>query len=302
MTVNIFSLSRFLFCIVVCAICNEQLFAEDQSDPLLAGTGELLQLFRNYPNDENHLSFLRWEHYAGFYELNFRHFDWYDRPIRMLEIGVLNGGSAYIWKDYFRNTGLTYVGIDINPLCKQLENKSKGIHIEIGSQDDANFLRNVCARYGPFDIVIDDGSHITSYIVDSFEALWPSCMADNAVYVVEDLHTMNFYDNQIVNGENAFGYFTKLIDQKSKYIEKAGMTKDGYVVPAPVPEHPIARHLFALHFYDSMVFLHFRKRIRLPKPLMRGKKMPVQKFEEGYEKTFGPRIFYQNYEQDYSNP
>ena len=35
----------------------------------------------------------------------------------------------------------------------------QNIFVEIGSQTDAAFLRHVCQKHGPFDVIIEDGSH-----------------------------------------------------------------------------------------------------------------------------------------------
>lgn len=242
------------------------------ADPLLSSTGDLRAIFHSHPDDENSLSFFRWEHYADFFELNFRHFDWLDRPVRMLEIGVLNGGSPYVWHEFFRRVGLRFVGIDIIPACKVAENLDMGIHIEIGSQSDPAFLRRVCERYGPFDIVVDDGSHRTEDILASFEALWPACMANNGVYVVEDLHAMGMFPNQKLNGVDVFGYMAELMYHRSTYQ---------LVAPAADPEPSVAslqsraKHVLAMHSYDSMVFLHFRESIAAPRTIVRGRKYPV---------------------------
>jgi cephalosporin hydroxylase len=42
--------------------------------------------------------------------------------------------------------------------------------------------------HGPFDIVIDDGSHVFEHQIASFEALFPLA-SSTAVYIVEDVHT-----------------------------------------------------------------------------------------------------------------
>ncbi len=37
-----------------------------------------------------------------------------DRPVALLELGVLRGGSLYLWRDHFPHG--TIVGIDLNPV------------------------------------------------------------------------------------------------------------------------------------------------------------------------------------------
>ena len=60
-------------------------------------------------------------------------------PIKLLEIGVLDGNSLLTWGEYFPNSSI--IGIDINPGCKQYEKDN--IIIEIGSQVDEKFLKEV---------------------------------------------------------------------------------------------------------------------------------------------------------------
>ena len=43
-----------------------------------------------------------------------------DLPIRLLEIGIQNGGSLEIWSKYFANAKKV-VGCDINPECAKLQ-------------------------------------------------------------------------------------------------------------------------------------------------------------------------------------
>ena len=43
-------------------------------------------------------------------------------------------------------------------------------------------------EHGPFDIVIDDGSHIPKHVIASFNILFPK-LADDGLYVIEDVQT-----------------------------------------------------------------------------------------------------------------
>ena len=104
-----------------------------------------------------------------------------NQPIKILEIGVLGGASVKTWSEFYPNS--TVVGIDINPHCKIYEQGN--IKIEIGSQDDGNFLNSVVDKYGEFDLIIDDGSHIQQHVLTSFKVLFPR-LANGGTYVVED--------------------------------------------------------------------------------------------------------------------
>jgi predicted O-methyltransferase YrrM len=60
--------------------------------------------------------------------------------------------------------------------------------VEIGSQFDAEFLTKIKTQYGPFDMILDDGSHMNEHVIYSFEHLWDS-IKPGGVYVVEDVCT-----------------------------------------------------------------------------------------------------------------
>ena len=113
-------------------------------------------------------------------------------PLRMLEIGVQSGGSARTWKQWY-GSRLTYVGVDVNSHCRRTQSPSERIWVEIGSQSNATFLEGVCRKYGPFDIVIDDGAHRPETIRASLQTLFPAaarCMKLPSLYVIEDTETM----------------------------------------------------------------------------------------------------------------
>ena len=107
-------------------------------------------------------------------------------PITILEIGVLNGESLETWREYYPNAKI--VGIDIMPECKRFEDPARNIFVEIGSQDDPKFLERVAKTHGPFDLIVDDGSHMNRHVIISFMHLIDSVKPEG-VYVVEDCAT-----------------------------------------------------------------------------------------------------------------
>lgn len=136
--------------------------------------------------------------------------------IRLLEIGVggydkpqLGGDSLRMWKKYFPKGIIT--GIDIYPKDSLAEDR---IRIYKGDQYDATFILAVAKREGPFDIIIDDGSHIQSHIIKSFETLFP-LMSPGGIYVVEDTQTSYWPKyggslSEMYTVNSAMNYFSKL--------------------------------------------------------------------------------------------
>ena len=129
--------------------------------------------------------------------------------ITIMEIGVLNGESLNMWKEYYDQS--TVIGIDIDPLCKKYE--SDKIKIEIGSQNDADFLKIVTDKYISFDLIVDDGSHISLDVIYSFNQLFNS-LKSGGVYVVEDSCTSYWegYGGGYKNPHSSIEYFKGLID------------------------------------------------------------------------------------------
>jgi hypothetical protein len=118
----------------------------------------------------------KWLSYFAIYD---RHFSRYqDKPVKVLEIGVSHGGSLQLWRQYF-GPQADIMGLDIDPRCKEYE--EDGIHILTYDQAKLKL-----GDLGPFDIVIDDGSHVKADQEASFNALW-ACT--RGPYLIEDCHT-----------------------------------------------------------------------------------------------------------------
>jgi demethylmacrocin O-methyltransferase len=126
--------------------------------------------------------------YTQHYERHFGHLR--DREFSMLEIGIggnarerRGGRSLRMWSWFFPRAQV--VGLD-------LEDKShirrKRIHIYQGDQSDEALLRRINAEHGPFQVVIDDGSHRPEHVRQSFRVLFP-LLADDGIYAIEDTQT-----------------------------------------------------------------------------------------------------------------
>lgn len=99
------------------------------------------------------------------------------------EIGIHKGASLRLWRRYFPNA--TIAGLDLEP-PPGLD--LPGVEMYAGDQSDTAFLKSVIDRHMPFDLVIDDGSHIASHIRASFDAFFPA-LRSGGWYVIEDLET-----------------------------------------------------------------------------------------------------------------
>lgn len=118
------------------------------------------------------------------YEKHFSHLRGVD--ISLAEIGVLSGASLRLWEEYFPKARI--VGVDCDPRCKAAEStRSK---VCIGDQKDIEFLSRLLDE-GPFNIIVDDGSHLMEDQKVSFFTLFPH-LPVGGFYVIEDLESSYF--------------------------------------------------------------------------------------------------------------
>ena len=179
----------------------------------------------------------KWKHYFPIYERHFGSF--VNKPLTFLEIGCGLGGSLQMWKRYF-GPHATIIGIDIVPECKNYEEDQ--IEVRIGPQQDTKFLQSLLDEFGPPDIVLDDGSHMMSHMVETFRFLYPQ-VARNGVYMVEDLHAA--YWEEYEGGYRKPGTFIELC--KHLIDELNADHARGAIQPTQFTATTLSMHL-----YDSV--------------------------------------------------
>ncbi len=152
----------------------------------------------------------KWESYLGYYDMLFAPI--HNNPITFLEIGVQNGGSLETWANYFKY-GQHFVGCDVNPKCGALNYDDPRISVVVGDINAAASYNAIRAISPDFDIVVDDGSHISSDIIKAFLNYFP-LVKPGGLYVVEDTHTLydDEYGGGILNEYGAYSFFKKMID------------------------------------------------------------------------------------------
>lgn len=107
-----------------------------------------------------------------------------NEAIRLLELGVKNGGSLLMWNNYFPNALIA--GIDINEVNPFPDEPR--IHRFVGRQEDTPFLDDVARKMAPdgFDIIIDDASHLGALTKISFWHLFTHHLKPGGLYILED--------------------------------------------------------------------------------------------------------------------
>jgi hypothetical protein len=218
------------------------------------------ELFELFAADTN---VHKWHHYFEIYE---KHFNSYrDRPIRMLEIGVFRGGSLRMWKQYFHPESII-VGIDIDKSCKAHERADDNVFVRIGSQADPGFLAQVTEEFGPFDIILDDGSHKTHQQNISFGALFRASLKDGGCYMVEDMHS-NYWLKTIDSEDTFIDLSKQMVDTLHEpYFDRTEASfRPGHKdAVSEMPVSYLAANIHSIAFYDSIVVFDKRKKL-MPK-------------------------------------
>lgn len=122
------------------------------------------------------------EHYA-------RHLQRRRRKVTtVLEIGVggydeFDGGSSLrMWRTYFPNAQV--IGVDI--YAKNLS-EPRIVTVQ-GDQSDRSFLTQLAERFGPFDLIVDDGSHVNEHVLTTLDVLF-GAVKPGGTYAIEDVET-----------------------------------------------------------------------------------------------------------------
>ena len=120
-----------------------------------------------------------------------RHFqDIREKKLKILEIGVWEGNSLRMWKDYFPNAEVSGFDIHSSRMVKG-EDRIKTMVVDQSNRKD---LSKAMSELGEFYIIIDDGSHSVDNHQISFGYLFPF-VKSKGFYVIEDVHTSFHYTN-----------------------------------------------------------------------------------------------------------
>ena len=152
----------------------------------------------------------KWDGYFDFFELLLNPLR--DQPVRLLEIGVQNGGSLQVWEEYFSGAEII-VGCDIDERCETIPYHNERMHVVIGDAADKAVAEEIRAFSPAFDIIVDDGSHVSQDIVQAFGHFLPM-LAAGGRYIVEDLHCA-FWDDWgggLNRPLSVMDFFSRLVD------------------------------------------------------------------------------------------
>ncbi|WP_346832794.1 class I SAM-dependent methyltransferase [Pseudomonas abietaniphila] len=179
-------------------------------------------------------------------------------PVKLLEIGVQNGGSLEIWAKYFENSKLI-AGCDINSDCEKIKFDAPSISLLIGDINNHETLQKLKSISEKFDIIIDDGSHTSGDIIMTFFKVFPMLNL-GGIYIIEDLHCSYWkqFDGGLNSTHSSIAFLKCLVDILN--FEHWGLDKDrlhhldAFDVPIDFPDNELAS-LHSIEFKNSMCII-----------------------------------------------
>jgi hypothetical protein len=160
------------------------------------------------------------------------------KPITFVEVGVLNGGSLFMWRHFF-GPQARIIGLDLNPQAKKWE--KGGFEIYIGSQNDPQFWENFFASVGNVDVLLDDGGHTNEQQIITTHYAVPH-INDGGMVIVEDVHTSFMREFGNPSKYSFTGYVAKIID--GIHSRFPAITRSA---------NPLINAVYAVSSYESIV-------------------------------------------------
>lgn len=124
--------------------------------------------------------------------------------INLLEIGVACGASLRTWSNYLPKSRIT--GLDIRDQCKNLCQDLDNVEIKIADATNQNEI-NTALEQHHYDLIVDDGSHVSEHINSSFQLLWQR-LKPGGFYAIEDL-SCTYNNEYTAHIKNTFGLKVK---------------------------------------------------------------------------------------------
>lgn len=179
------------------------------------------------------------------------YFDVYDKlfapyvgkKITFIEIGVLGGGSLFMWREFF-GPQARIIGVELNPDAKRWE--EEGFEIFIGSQSDPEFLKKLVEEVGEIDILLDDGGHTYEQQIVTTECLLPH-IRDGGLLVVEDTHT-SYMEGFGFKHRSFIKYATNMVDRINQRFSK-------------LASNATEKRVWGIRFFESFVVFEVDRRL-----------------------------------------
>ena len=229
---------------------------------------KLFQIYKNLKRES-----LKCDTYFQVYEEMFNKY--VGKKITFVEVGVLQGGSLFMWREYFGKDA-RIIGIDLHPNAKELE--KHGFEIYIGSQSDKNFWRNFYTKVGKIDILLDDGGHVNDQqIVTLSESV--NNINDDGIIMTEDVHTSYFKKFGNPSKYSYINYSKYLIDVVNSRFPETEIKKNNF-----------RNKIYSISFYESIVAIKINSKKSIQPNILRNSETKTIEVSDLRSSDYFPKI------------
>lgn len=222
----------------------------------------------------------KWERYIDAYDAVLVPYS--QKEVTLVEIGIQNGGSLEVWSKFFPNFR-KIIGCDINPDCHKLTYDNPNIHVIVGDANEDGVVEKIKAETaGSIDLIIDDGSHVSSDIIKTFIKYFP-LLSDDGIFIIEDLHCSYWkeFEGGLYDPMSSMAFLKKLSDainyehwgypgkKVNDLFHEFGQFLDIDVTSTPFD------HIYSVTFFNSVCIIHKKKTTNLGKRIIVGEHQDV---------------------------
>src|SRR6185437_596796 len=176
------------------------------------------------------------------------HFEKYrgKADLTFVEIGVLNGGSLLMWRDFF-GPSARIIGVDYSPGAQRM--REKGFEIFIGDQGSPEFWEEFYRDVGPIDILLDDGGHTNRHQIVTVESAL-NHIKDGGLILIEDTFT-----SYLPRWGNPSAY------SFMNYAKSVGDRLQARSPNSPYRQNKFSAVVYSVSIFESIVGFHIDRRL-----------------------------------------
>lgn len=167
--------------------------------------------------------------------------DFVGRDIIFVEIGVLNGGSLFMWREYL-GANARIIGIDFNPAAVKW--RDFGFEIFVGDQANPDFWLEFFGTIGDVDILLDDGGHTNVQQVRTVHHCVKH-IRDGGLIIVEDVHASYMPEFGNPSKFSFLNFSKRIIDSVNSRFPEVAAVKNRY-----------GERVYSISYFTSMVAFH----------------------------------------------
>jgi hypothetical protein len=182
---------------------------------------------------------VKWDSYFSIYSDLFQKY--VGAEITFIEVGVLHGGSLFMWQEYF-GPKARIIGIDLNPEALKWENY--GFQIFIGDQADSKFWTSFWEAIGKADVLLGDGGHTNLQQRQTIVCSMAS-IRDGGMIVIEDTQTSYQKDFGNPSTKSGVSFAKSLVDSIAARNPELGKS-----------EATLTKRISSIRFFESLFVIY----------------------------------------------